>query len=377
MAKQTKAQKAQVEDAVIVEETALPTFVESTVKKEVQKIDVAEAAILEKAKKYKNLKVKDKDDEKGITLVKEAYQDLVKTRTSIDKKRAEIKKPFLDVGKGIDDYAKKLTAMFADVENTLKLENDKVKQWEKEAEEQKEAERQAKIKARVAELTTAGITFNGELYVIGDTISVDIVTIEKMSDADFAFLVAKVKAEKEKNDKAAAEAKAKAEAEEAQRKADAEKVEREKKAVRAEKLEMRTEKLEAIGFKTEEAKERFYYSGDGGFFELSFDEAAGMSLDDFKAYIEKTKKAISEKTEAAQKERENKAKAGEEAKAKADAEKAERLPDLEKISLYTDELLKVPIPQLKNETAGEILATFKKELKLSIDKALEAVKKLS
>ena len=64
-------------------------------------------------------------------------------------------------------------------------------------------------------------------------------------------------------------------------------------------------------------------------------------------------------------------------KAKAEAEKAERLPDLEKISLYTDELLKVPIPQLKNETAGEILATFKNELKLSIDKALTAVKKLS
>ena len=377
MAKQAKAQKAQVEDAVIVEETTLPTFVESTVKKEVQKIDVAEAAILEKVKKYKSLKVKDKDDENGKTLVKEAYQDLVKTRTGIDKKRAEIKKPFLDVGKGIDDYAKKLTAMFADVENTLKLENDKVKQWEKEAEEKKEAERQAKIKARVAELTTAGITFNGELYVIGDTISVDIVTIEKMSDADFAFLVAKVKAEKEKMDKADEEAKAKADAEEAQRKADAENVEREKKAVRAEKLEMRTEKLGAIGFKAEEAKERFIYSGDGGFFELSFDEAAGMSLDDFKVYIEKTKTAISEKTEAAQKERENKAKADEEAKAKADAEKAERLPDLEKINLYTDELLKVPIPQLKNETAGEILSTFKNELKLSIDKALAAVKKLS
>ena len=377
MAKQTKAQKAQVEDAVIVEQTTLPTFVESTVKNEVQKIDVAEAAILEKVKKYKNLKVKDKDDEKGITLVKEAYQDLVKTRTSIDKKRAEIKKPFLDVGKGIDDYAKKLTALFADVENTLKLENDKVKQWEKEAEEKKEAERQAKIKARVAELTTAGITFNGELYVIGDTISVDIVTIEKMSDADFAFLVAKVKAEKEKMDKAAAEAKAKADAEEAQRKADAEKVEREKKAVRAEKLEMRTEKLEAIGFTTEEDKERFIYSGEGGFYELSFDEAAEMSLDDFKAYIEKTKTEISEKTAAAQKARDEKAKQDEEAEAKANAEKAERLPDLEKINLYTDELLKVPIPQLKNETAGEILATFKNELKLSIDKALAAVKKLS
>ena len=53
MAKQTKAQNAQVEDAVIVEQTTLPTFVESTVKKEVQKIDVAEAAILERLKNTK------------------------------------------------------------------------------------------------------------------------------------------------------------------------------------------------------------------------------------------------------------------------------------------------------------------------------------
>ena len=99
-----------------------------------------------------------------------------------------------------------------------------------------------------------------------------------------------------------------------------------------------------------------------------------MSLDDFKAYIDKTKKAISEKTEAAQKERENKAKADEEAKAKAEAEKAERLPDLEKISLYTDELLKVQIPQLKNETAGEILAEFKNSLKREIDKTIAKIK---
>jgi hypothetical protein len=93
--------------------------------------------------------------------------------------------------------------------------------------------------------------------------------------------------------------------------------------------------------------------------------------------LRKPKRQFLKKTAAAQKEREDKAKADEEAKAKAEAEKAERLPDLEKIRLYTDELLKVQIPQLKNETAGEILATFKKELKLSIDKALTAVKKLS
>ena len=39
---------------------------------------------------------------------------------------------------------------------------------------------------------------------------------------------------------------------------------------RDEKLEMRTEKLEALGFTKDDEKERFVYSGDGGFFEATF-----------------------------------------------------------------------------------------------------------
>ena len=63
------------------------------------------------------------------------------------------------------------------------------------------------------------------------------------------------------------------------------------------------------------------------------------------------------------------------AEEKEKAEKLERLPDLEKIQLYTDEILKVQIPQLKNEKAGEVLAEFKNGLKLLIDDTLSKVKK--
>ena len=56
-------------------------------------------------------------------------------------------------------------------------------------------------------------------------------------------------------------------------------------------------------------------------------------------------------------------------------QKLERLPDLEKIQLYTDEILKVQIPQLENEKAGEVLAEFKNGLKLLIDDTLSKVKR--
>ena len=64
-----------------------------------------------------------------------------------------------------------------------------------------EERKQEKIKKRVTELTGAGLVFNGEFYVINE-ISMDIVTIEKMSEADYDFLLAKVKIEKKKNDEA-------------------------------------------------------------------------------------------------------------------------------------------------------------------------------
>ena len=100
-------------------------------------------------------------------------------------------------------------------------------------------------------------------------------------------------------------------------------------------------------------------------------------MEDFKNYVSETGGKIKENSENLEAKRKKDEEDKKEAEEKEKAEKLERLPDLEKIKLYTDEFLKVPTPQLKNETAWEILATFKNELKLSIDKALTAIKKLS
>lgn len=449
MAKKTQeAQEAQVQDAVIVNETEnqnpVVLFVDNTVKKEVVKIDVAKAEIEAKIKKYKSLKVKDKDDEKGIALVKDAYNDLVKTRTSIDKKRKEVGKPFSDIKAGIDKYANDLVAMFAAVEAQLKTENDKVKLWEKEEQERKEREEQERKEARVKELVAAGIVFDGELYVINE-ITVDIVSISKFSDFDYNALLEKVKIEKAKNDEAEARAKKEREEQEQKSREEAERVERERKENRAEKLEMRTEKLEVLGFVTDEENEQYEFTNGGHNIKLSFDEAAEMNKAAFDAFvtdhktllekieedaiIARTTQLIENRTQVlfalgvisdeagenyfykdvkiegltdedlgdddatdwaarlddiksqisdiqARKDADD-AKAKQEQEAAEKAEKEARLPDLEKVELYANELMKVALPQLKNEEAANLLAELKNTVKLAVDDTITKIKKLS
>lgn len=448
MAKKTQeAQEAQVQDAVIVNETEnqnpVVLFVDNTVKKEVVKIDVAKAEIEAKIKKYKSLKVKDKDDEKGIALVKDAYNDLVKTRTSIDKKRKEVGKPFSDIKAGIDKYANDLVAMFAAVEAQLKTENDKVKLWEKEEQERKEREEQERKEARVKELVAAGIVFDGELYVINE-ITVDIVSVAKFSDFDYNALLEKVKIEKAKNDEAEARAKKDREEQEQKQREEAERVERERKENRAEKLEMRTEKLEVLGFVADEENEQYEFTNGGHNIKLSFDEAAAMNkatfdafVTDHKTLLEKIEEQEIEEQKALMFDQRNQvlsalgvsanecgtyfynggeihgihvssiaelnvedwattieevkgqvkdiqakkdaadAKAKQEQEAAEKAEKEARLPDLEKVELYANELMKVALPQLKNEEAANLLAELKNTVKIAVDDTITKIKKLS
>lgn len=429
----------QIEDAVIIGDTAR---VETTVKNEISKFNLADAGIEALKKKYKGLKVKSQDDEKGIAAVKDAVKVVSKVRIDLEKKRKEIKQPFLEIGKDIDAEAKRLTALILEVENPLQAEAEKVKKWETEAAEKAEAERQEKIKNRVSELSAAGLVFNGELYAIND-ISMDIVSIEKMSEADFAFLVAKVKQEKAKNDAAEAERLEAERLEKERQQKLVEDAEKQRLENRAEKLEMRTEKLEALGFTANDEIEIYEFVNYKEFIRISYDDAAEMSKADFDNFIQQHKNFLSEIEEKKRKQeaidranlrlakisalgvifdgghylyKENQIdvftdsdidsasddewseilnavrekisgieaeialeqkRQDDEKAAKEKADLESRLPDLDKISLYADELLKIPVPQLKHEKAQELLAKFKNDLKLATDNVKDEIKKLS
>ena len=114
-----KKDDAKIDDAVVITDAKI----------EIAKFNLADAGIAELKKKYKGLKVKDKDDQTGITKVTEAYRDVVKVRTTLEKKRKEVKEPYIKIGKDIDEEAKRLTNLILDIENPLKSEYEKIKQW--------------------------------------------------------------------------------------------------------------------------------------------------------------------------------------------------------------------------------------------------------
>lgn len=315
MAKQTKAQKPTVQEAVV--ENVENPIVE-VVKTEIVPVNTGKAVVLftpetkerlisafvnaevvkfEKttdeckklARKYAKLEVKDKDDKTGYEAVKTAYNELVKIRTSTDKARKIIVEPYSSIKSGIDAHAKEnIIDVLAGTEAALKIQKDKFEKWEQEEKDRKEKEEQERLDTRITELKEAGIAFDGELYSIND-ISVDVGTVKKMSDFDYQALLEKVKIEKKKNDDAAAKAQAEKEEQERKDKEQREANERERKENRAEKLEIRTEKLEGLGFVTNEEDEQYEFTKGGYNIKLSYDEAAEMNKAAFDEYVEKHK----------------------------------------------------------------------------------------
>jgi hypothetical protein len=353
-------------------------LIQAFVNSEVVNFDFTAETCAELVKTHSKKKVKDKEDIKGYEAVKTAYNELVKIRTSTDKKRTELGKPYSNIKAGIDKYAKdSVIGVLAAEEARLKVEKDKFEKWEQEEKDRKEKEAGELAKKRVTELKEAGLTFDGEFYVISE-ISVDIVTIKKMSEIDYAFFLAKVKDAKKKIDDEAAAAQAAKEAEE--KKAAADKVENERKAkeLRDEKLELRREKLTDSGFTDEVAKERFYIAGEGYFYELTYNEAAEYSAADFKSYLESAMAHIAEVKRAADEAAQ--ASAAKPAETPTESEPAQPSTDPAKEQLIQADVYNLRVfyvafrsvqaPELKTEEAKKLFSIFKNEVSRAVD-ALE------
>lgn len=249
-------------------------------------------------KKYKGLVVVDKDDVEGYAKVKAAYQDLVKKRTGTEAERKEVGKPYDTIKKNIDDFAKtEILEVLAPTEAALKAEKLKFEKWEQDEKDRLEREESERLDLRIAELKEAGIVFDGELYAIND-ISVDVGSIKKMKDFDYSALLEKVKIEKKKNDDAEAEAERLRLEQEEKDRLQREENERIRKENRAEKLEMRTEKLEALGFITDEVGEKYKFSKGNYYYNWDFDMVAELSKSEFDAKLEGHKEVLENIKEA-------------------------------------------------------------------------------
>lgn len=282
MAKQTKKQSEkpaatlvgqEQETTLQVEELpapALPAVVSADQKarQEIARFDLARNWIAARKKEYKGLKISSLDDKAGQTAVHKAWQEIRNKRLAVEKKHKEIKGDYLVITRAIDGEKNELVKLLEEIEDPLKAELDRV-EAEKEAIKQ-EAERKAqeKLQGRVAELLENGMAFNGSYYAIGDTISMDVVTLKGLNDEDYTRLLDRVKAENQKilDDKAEAArkeqeerdrlAKQKEENEKAQRELEEQKrafqqqqedLERQKKALIDQRTKSRAKMLEALG----------------------------------------------------------------------------------------------------------------------------------
>ena len=61
---------------------------------------------------------------------------------------------------------------------------------------------------------------------------------------------------------------------------------------------------------------------------------------------------------------------------KEEAERVQKLPEINKAERYIDEVMKVAFPQLQNGEIAEVLADFKNKIKLASDEAMSNLKNL-
>jgi len=288
-----------------------------------------------------------------------ALTTCVKTRTGIDKRRKELGEDARAWVNEVNTAAKQLTAALEPAENHLRGELDREdtrKAAIKAEAERKEQERVNGIRAKISAIQGVTVGLNSldsrQLNVLAEEIK----NIE-LSGNDFqefieeaVVVVAQVKGQI----LTAIEARIKFETEEAERKAESERL-----RIQKEEQEAEAKRLEAIRIENErkdrEAREKI--------------EAETRKLEEEKAAMERAKQAEINRVEREQREREiaeqaridalkeaeeksAREKADAEARAKAEAEESARLealkPDLEKLEEWKNMILSIELPDIKD-----------------------------
>lgn len=176
-------------------EVPAPITAEAKAVQEVARFDIARSWIAEKKEAYAGLKIANVDDKEGFKAVHAAWQEVRAKRLAVGNKHEEIKADYLVITRAIDREKNELTNLLKEVENPLKDELDRIEAIKEEEKKKAERERAEKLQGRVNKLISKGMGFNGSYYAIGATISMDVVTLQNMSDADYATFLSRVEQE--------------------------------------------------------------------------------------------------------------------------------------------------------------------------------------
>ena len=431
--KKSKAKDVQVLDAGISSNENNNETVENRVEFEIQKFNIVDANILKLKEQFKDLQISGVDDKDGIKAVTEAMSIVRNLRMGVDKKRKELKDFYLNTGRGIDAEAKRILELIADVEEPLKAKKTAIDDEIQQIKDREAEAEQKLLDDKVDALKEAGIQFDGTFYSIGESISLDLVSIKDLNEENFARLLEMVKSEKEKIDnqvrlqelhekrkeellqywsfvpegfkalnmgmatemefnsilEEAKKGKAEFDKIQANQKAEADRQIQERKDLNFEKRSFRFEKE---GFSVNEDGVSFVNeSGNVLMSRSRIEELNNVEFDkEFELKIG-IKKAFEKEVVALAEKRIKDAEAQAEAKIKANAEKLrkyvedeikkqqdflEKLPEIDKVKRYCEEILNVSAPELKTPEAVEEFNLLFGEVKRSVEKTLSNLKNI-
>lgn len=168
---------------------------EDIAKNEIKKFNIADAAIAQLKQDYSGLKISGIEDKDGYKKVKAAWQIVRGKRLQVEKVHKIIKQDYLIVSRAIDGEKNRLVSELEPLEGELKNEIDRVDGLLEAERTKVEREQQERLQTRVATLLQNGIQFNGSFYAIGETISVDVVTLKNLKEDEFSQLLQRVQAE--------------------------------------------------------------------------------------------------------------------------------------------------------------------------------------
>lgn len=335
-----------------------PEKVEETIKKEVAKLNEGfEVAILDRSDNKKTPREKiailkkmivGENEETGITINgiedEEGYKKadrirlmLVKLRTGVAAKHKSLKENYLKVSKALDAEKNDLSGMLEEIEKVVCSRLKVIDDIRTEKEEAGKRAKQEKIDSRVAEIKANGMEFIGGFYTIGQTISLDIVTLENLDEDQYKKFIYRVKLENDQKLFIAKKADQRKRVDNylftrAQRKQE---LERQRLATEAEnqkreRTQNRLDALEMIGFTHPNAGMYYQYKNDAGNVTVTLLEVETMEGAEWRQRVFELNGQINELLEKDRQKKEQ------DKKDRRDFERHKKLTSLGFVSSHTD-----------------------------------------
>jgi len=367
----------------------MPTEIMSGIENAIISYGLADAAIAKMETDYMVLTVQGLDDDAGFQIVHEARMVVKNHRVAVEKKRKDLKAGALEFGRKVDSEAKRITCLLEPIETHLGREEAKVTDEKERIRTQKildEQERVAGIRAKIQAIRERGephFLFGKTSSQIRDIVCVMMDTeIEPENYTGFEGEARKTLTETMTALEDTYEARVKFEKEEADRKAESERLEKVRKEQEAE-----AERLEGIRLEAEEDARR----------SREFLEAERRKIEADKAALEAEKAAEAQRKRQAEFEKqaletarvtaerdaiEKVAREAREAKERAEAEalakvRAEALRPLrDKLLSFADAIATLPLPDVTDPVAGAILEDAIKTLTALARKIRKSAKEL-